>query len=259
MDSRLRIGLVALIAAVCHIAAAQEKLLEVTLTNGKVLKNARVSKVEPDGLRINHDDGLTKVLFEDLPPALKEKYAFDAQKADMFRAKKQQDREKEISDQKQRVADMQQKEHAAAEKARSTPRLTTAASVKNFWLRSLPKPEGISDHQYAQKVKFTENMTKIIFSGQVDLEAEKTALLWNQREFQRVGQNDNAKNLTPQIESVQEAINKREERRQQAEIAQMQAQMEAAKIASIQQLGNALNNIAFQMMDGSAVVVYWQF
>lgn len=241
----------------CIAAIAQEKATDITLLDGKVLKNARISRVDPDGLRVVHDEGMTKIPMENLPPALKEKYSFDTGKADMFRDKQRQAQEKAAEEHKRQVAEEQRKIHEAAEKSRNTPRLTTSNSVKDYWIRSLPKPEGISDHQYGAKIKFSENMTKLITSGQVDLEAEKTALLWNQSEYQRVGQDQKAKDLVTQIEGVQDAINKREQRRQEAEIAQMQAQLEAAKIASMQELGNTLNNIAFQLMNG--VTVRWVY
>jgi len=242
-------------------ANAQDKPADITLLNGKILKNARVSRVDPDGLRIVHDDGLTKVPMEDLPPALKEKYSFDSQKADQFREKQQQAMKQAAAEEKQRLdeekadkerkADLTRKEQ---EKARNTPRLTTAEGIKG-WLRSLPQPEGLTDHQNTAKVKFAESMSKMINSGQLDLEAEKTALQWNQSEYQRVGQNENANALNSQIAAVQTSIDKREERKQQAEIAQQQAQLQAANIASMQQLTRSLNDVAFQMMNG--VKVHW--
>ena len=206
-------------AALLILAVAPARAEDFTLPNGKVLKDVRISKVDPDGLRITHAEGMTKVSFEDLPPAVQERYKFDPAQSDAFRQKTQMAREQADEQHKRQIDDMQRTAADAAEKARKTPHLTLAESVKSFWLRSLPMPEGITDHQYPQKVRFCAYMAKVIQSGQLNLDAEKTAMLWNQRELDRVGQYERANEFTAQITKLQEAINKREERRQQAEIA----------------------------------------
>jgi hypothetical protein len=54
-------------------------------------KKWSVLKVEPDGLKIEHSDGITKIPMEKLPPDLAAKYQFDPAKAKAFREKKAAD------------------------------------------------------------------------------------------------------------------------------------------------------------------------
>lgn len=51
-------------------------------------KNYSVIKQEPDGLKIEHSDGITKIHMEKLPADLAAKYKFDTAKAKAFREQK---------------------------------------------------------------------------------------------------------------------------------------------------------------------------
>lgn len=58
-----------------------------TLHGDDVFKNVRVTAVLPDGLKISHDGGISKIPFERLPQDLRSKYKFDAGAAAAFRTK----------------------------------------------------------------------------------------------------------------------------------------------------------------------------
>ncbi len=47
--------------------------------DGQTYKNCQLLKVYPDGITFNHDDGITKVLFPQLPPALQKRFGYDPQ------------------------------------------------------------------------------------------------------------------------------------------------------------------------------------
>lgn len=71
-------------------STAQDVLPELSVPKpGGVTKvtNAKVVKVEPDGLRVVHDGGLIKVPYESIPEAWKGRYTFDAKEAAAFREK----------------------------------------------------------------------------------------------------------------------------------------------------------------------------
>ena len=74
--------------------AAQEKmkLANLTLADGTVLKNTMVLKVEPDGLRLEHHDGVSKVKFENLPEEVQKRFTFDRDHAEKFREEKEIER-----------------------------------------------------------------------------------------------------------------------------------------------------------------------
>jgi len=52
--------------------------------NGKEYKNAKVSRVEPDGIVLITKSGISKVYFTELPKDVQERFHYDAQKAAEF-------------------------------------------------------------------------------------------------------------------------------------------------------------------------------
>ena len=74
------------------LAGENIKLADITLEDGRVLKESVVLKVEPDGLRLEHRDGVSKVKFESLPEAVRKQFAFDQDKAEKFREEKETER-----------------------------------------------------------------------------------------------------------------------------------------------------------------------
>ena len=47
------------------------------LIDGRRYRKVTLSKVEPDGIRILHEDGATKILFDKLPPEFQKKFGYD--------------------------------------------------------------------------------------------------------------------------------------------------------------------------------------
>jgi len=62
------------------------------LQNGKVYEGVTVRDVDPDGIRIFHSGGATKVKFRDLPETIREKYGYDPAKEKEFLEKQQAER-----------------------------------------------------------------------------------------------------------------------------------------------------------------------
>jgi hypothetical protein len=234
---------------------------DVTLMNGKILKNAKIMRVDPDGIRFLHDAGITKALVEELPVEIKTKHNFDMAKATAFReqstkeqaemANKSMERKQALED--ARVAEALRKK----EEMDKTPRLTVSQSVKGLWLRSLPWPKGLERDQLSRR-KFCEYMTQQINGGAFDLEAESTALKWNIQEQIRVGASDSARLLNDQLVAVIAQITERDAARQEAELKERELAIQAAGVAATQDIALALNNIAFQMLLGAPVIVtFW--
>lgn len=57
---------------------------EITTLSGKKYLNATLTRIEPNGISITHDDGLAKVSFADLSEELRKKYGYDPTKAAEF-------------------------------------------------------------------------------------------------------------------------------------------------------------------------------
>src|SRR5207302_10503160 len=52
--------------------------------DGKEYKNAKVSRVEPDGIVLITSSGISKIYFTELPKEVQERFHYDAQKAAEF-------------------------------------------------------------------------------------------------------------------------------------------------------------------------------
>jgi hypothetical protein len=53
--------------------------------SGREFRQARIKTVDPDGLLVSHEGGVTKVPFVDLPKEIQERYGYDPEKAVAFR------------------------------------------------------------------------------------------------------------------------------------------------------------------------------
>jgi hypothetical protein len=62
------------------------KLSHIETTDGREFKNASVTKVEPDGITIDTDDGVEKIPFVLLPPDIQKKFNYDPQKSAAYAA-----------------------------------------------------------------------------------------------------------------------------------------------------------------------------
>lgn len=236
---------------------------DLTLLNGKMLKGVQVTKVEPDGLRVMHQDGLSKIPFESLPPEWKTRYSFDINKAEAYRkdaASEQQSIRAKMKEEKEKLREMELAPmKKAKEEAARTPRLTDASSIKSYWIRSLPQP-GSLDRDYSRKLKFAAYMTQQIQSGIYDLDAEATALEWNFREYTRIGELERAKLLSDQLIGIKQQISERNRLRQEVELKerefalkQQELGLQAMGISTMQDVSTALNRIAFQMLIGNVI------
>src|SRR5436189_205270 len=66
--------LVILIVCFASIAIAQNQ--NITTVNGKVYKNATISRVEPDGIVLKSKSGITKLYFTELPKDVQERFHY---------------------------------------------------------------------------------------------------------------------------------------------------------------------------------------
>jgi hypothetical protein len=53
------------------------KLGTITLTDGKTYHDCRLLKVDPDGIVVNHSDGIIKILYAMMSPELQKRFTYD--------------------------------------------------------------------------------------------------------------------------------------------------------------------------------------
>jgi hypothetical protein len=111
-----------LIALITLTTLAEDAKVKLVLTDGTTYESVKVTRVEPDGLRIMHSAGATKIPFEKLTEETRRLYPFDADKAEAFR--KEQGKAQAMSDASsnaaaQKVAAKEQAAKANAEKLKN--------------------------------------------------------------------------------------------------------------------------------------------
>src|SRR5437867_2809961 len=74
--------------------------------NGKEYKNAKVSRVEPDGIVLITKSGISKVYFTELPKEVQERFHYDAEKAASYTAEQN---EKVATLERQRLTESQKR------------------------------------------------------------------------------------------------------------------------------------------------------
>jgi hypothetical protein len=162
-----------------------EELGDLTTPAGKTFLNAKVIAIEPDGLRLLHEAGVSKVMFADLPQDLARRYPHDPAKAAEFAAKVEAaNREAiRISEQERNMAAYNERclraglppnFHIPAEGP------LTIEQVKGKWLldnvANLPT---FGDPDRLQREHGIECRKQMILSGALDRDAEKIALRHN--------------------------------------------------------------------------------
>ena len=162
--------------------AAQEriKLADLILEDGTKLKDTVVLKVEPDGLRLEHKDGVSKVRFENLPEAVQKRFTFDLEQAKKFREEKETERaNRAVKEHKARVEEMVRQQREVQEHDFATGR-------EEFY-RLLESGE----YSYPQLDKaLQENIAVLTEAGREDLAAqlEDDRRLLRERELIRPGE-----------------------------------------------------------------------
>src|SRR5580704_10917963 len=70
---------VVILFALCFVSAAFSD--DFKTVAGKEYKNATVSRVEPDGIVVTNNAGISKVYFTELPKDVQERFGYDPQRA----------------------------------------------------------------------------------------------------------------------------------------------------------------------------------
>jgi hypothetical protein len=127
------------VVCLCSLAFAED----FKTTNGKEYKNAKVSRVEPDGIVISFSGGIVKIPFTEVSVELQQKYNYDPEAAKQFAADVQQQQADLYEQTKQIKRD--QKERAAKELEGARKRATPAPGWESGDSLLSPKHRTILD------------------------------------------------------------------------------------------------------------------
>ena len=190
------IVLAMLLGASSLLLAEQGLIPEVRLPEGssgeRVLTNVRITKVEPDGLRLSHDAGISKIPYEALPNDLRETYKFDPIAASAFRAEQEAARREAARPMPRAEAtepDLNSAEPEPQPKAADLAKLqpVTMKDVKDKWLATLAIPLDAFAPDAAQQRDRRDNARRAILAGEYDLKAQKYAHEYNAWLYNQLG------------------------------------------------------------------------
>ncbi len=114
----LLLPLLATAAAISCFAA------NITTRDGTIYRNAQVTGVDPDGIRVTHSTGVAKLRFEDLPEALQKQYHYDAAKVAAYR--------KQVEDAQKAAAAQAAVAQQNKARATATPQATDARGAEEL-------------------------------------------------------------------------------------------------------------------------------
>ncbi len=95
--------------------AEEMKWLELRIRD-RVYTNAKLIRVEPDGIRIMHETGAAKIGFEDIPHGLRGFFTFDADKAVAYREARREAWNQAELQEREKLAEFAKKQLAWEEK-----------------------------------------------------------------------------------------------------------------------------------------------
>lgn len=214
-----------LILALVSVSSAAEIQFDqgrIVTKQGKVYTEVKVSKVEPDGIRILHSGGAALIKMEDLPDEIAGKFTFVSKdEAEKLR------NERKLADQKvyregQELRDRSTKSMTTQPTAAPNPQFITSHQVKLFWLNSYPIPQSL-DREYRAKIEARSEFIKTVNSGVFDLDADLFAANWNRQQAATIGDTRSAEEYSNRISRIEGLIQRRDaELAQQARDAQEQ-------------------------------------
>jgi ribosomal protein S13 len=210
---------------------------EFTDVKGRTYREVKVTAASQAEIKFIHSNGITTLPLSFLPAELQAIYGKPDSEAEAIakiqREQLQMDaakRSRAISEElNKREADFRAKEKAIKE----GPRLTSAASVRGYWTRTMPKDKAVR-----------AALTKQMLNGIWDLNAELTALNWNAKEYTRVGDLARAEILTLEAQKLETQIIQAEARMAQEEKDNAIREMSM----TLEEMRKHLNYLAFRQM-----------
>ena len=213
-------GLVVAAAVASHAAPPlppAETFAELRTEKGRTFINAKVIAVEPDGLRLQHDTGVSKVAFAELPEPVRKNYPHDPEKAAEYaKAAEAANREAIFSAEQERLrteqAEMKRKAGVAPEVELDVEGPVTVEQVKAQWLvMNASRSLNYGDRNYAAREAEIANYRSDVQSGMYDRVAEKIAMRHNFEWYLKEGRTDQARLAEKRLATLEDEDLRREQ------------------------------------------------
>lgn len=184
---------------------------------GRTFVNAKVIAVEPDGLRLQHDTGVSKVAFWELPEDVRKNYPHDPERAAEYtKAAEAANRDAISAAEQERFrveqAEMKRKAGVAPDVELDTTGPITVEQVKARWLIANASRSLIyGDRNYAAQEASIANYRSEVQSGMHDREAEKTAMRHNFEWYLKEGRTEQAALAQKRLAALEDEDLRREQ------------------------------------------------
>jgi hypothetical protein len=217
LSRALFITVAAVTVASSPLLSQPQNLGDLRMITGKVLVNARILAVEPDGLRVSHEFGVSKVAFADLPESLRRQFPHDAAKAAEFAAKAEAANREAIQSAEEERARFDYDERCR--RAGLPPGFLIPADgpltvdhIKGQWLLdNAAHPPTFGDPDRNAREAAIDYRKQLILSGVFDREAEKVALRHNLEWYLQHEQSSQADVARQRLADMQEEESKHAE------------------------------------------------
>lgn len=189
---------------------------ELRTEKGRIFTQVKVLAIEPDGLRLQHDAGVSKVPFAELPEPLRQKYPYDPLQAAAFaKAVETSNRQALEAMEKERLRvnkeEQKRKAGVAPEVDLDSEGPVTMDQVKARWLlANAARGLNYGDRNYTAREVEIADYKLAVQTGVYDREAEKAAMRHNFEWHLKEGRVEQAALAQKRLASLEEEDLRRE-------------------------------------------------
>lgn len=206
-----------------------------------------IRSVEPDGLRIIHESGASKIPIEKLTEEQRAKYGLTLERAAQYRKRLAENAASGYARQQEAARDQAAAPQAAA--AAPVAKFITADQVKAMWVKKLPQPRSL-DANYSKIMESYREFVGEIRAGKRDLDAQETAATYNKAKAVEIGNTELANTYEAELGRISEAKSAAEA------LAQRQKQARRDQ-ADFMMLNSQLNSIDRSLRNIHNTIVGW--
>ena len=199
-----------------------------------------IRSVEPDGLRIIHESGASKIPIEKLTEEQRTKYGLTVDGAAQYRKQLAENAASGYARQQEAARDQAASPRASA--AAPVAKFITADQVKAMWVKKLPQPRSL-DANYSKIMESYREFVGEIRAGKRDLDAQETAATYNKAKAVEIGNTELASTYEAELGRISEAKSAAEALAQQQKQARRDAGDRARLNAELMSIDRSLRDI----------------
>jgi hypothetical protein len=201
---------------------AQSHADEIKLRTGEVFSYTKILKIEADGLKLLHNDGVRKIRIEAMTADDIKKYELTQAGAEKARTKEEKDLKTHEVEQHEMAKEQKKEDEAQKAKAAKIPNVINVEQMKAYWVTSLPAPRPL-DKDFQERSKTYNAVVTGIKTGHFDNLAQEKVYIWNISEYVCTGNEDKAESLRSDLAKLRQVMEN------EAQLAQSKRESDQAR------------------------------